>query len=134
MSSNIKSLVQMLLVAVLGSTIGVLCVIGAKHVLASKASEVVPQQGDFSTIVASVKNGNETPILITKTGCPACKKAKEWLAKNEINVFLVISDKQVDVASKLMEQTDTSAVPALITKNKIIVGFDEKVWESAKLK
>lgn len=134
MSPNLKSVIQTLLVAILGSVIGILCVTGAKQFMLKKESNVIPRHGDFASVIASVDVGINTPVLITRTGCPACKRAKEWLAKNNIPVRIIVSDKQAEISDLLMDKTEITAVPAIITKSQIIVGFDEQVWDNAKLK
>jgi glutaredoxin len=132
--SKIKSVVQTLLLAVIGSVVGVLCVVGARQLLKENESQVSPQRGDYSSIVSSIKPGNKLPILVTKKGCPACKAANEWLAQQEIDVHLIVSDDELELSDRLMMETQTSAVPLLITKKEIVVGFDKNVWEDVNFK
>lgn len=80
-------------------------------------------KGDYSVLVG------ESPVLYVATGCPACKKAKEFIGKNNLNVEI----RNISANPKWLEQLNglkINTVPTLLFKDKLVVGFSEHSYQA----
>jgi glutaredoxin len=68
--------------------------------------------------------------MLVREGCPACAKAKAWLASR--NIEIEARDVEADeVARQVAKTFPESVVPLLITDDAAVLGFSESTWTSA---
>lgn len=83
--------------------------------------------GDYSALY---KETNKSVVIFTTSTCPYCKRARELLAKHNIDYYDFITDKSPE-AQKHYETLGESAVPVLLIADRKIVGAREDVIEAA---
>ncbi|TLX46748.1 hypothetical protein C1E24_12125 [Pseudoalteromonas phenolica] len=117
---SIKSITILILIALLGWFGGSF----ASSYL-NKQDSVI--KGDYSALL------DKSPVLYVATGCPACKKAKEYIDNNNLNVEI----RNISSNPKWLEQLNSleiNTVPTLLFKEKLIIGFSEYNYQSLDIK
>lgn len=72
--------------------------------------------------------GQVDAVVISRKGCPACAKAKEWASQtNRSLVFVEVDDSPE--ARDIMRTLKAGGVPTLLVANASFTGFDEARWE-----
>jgi glutaredoxin-like YruB-family protein len=64
--------------------------------------------------------------IYSTPGCPWCKKAKNFLEKNDISFTDVDVSVDQSKAEEMIKKSGQMATPVIDIEGKIIVGFDEK--------
>jgi glutaredoxin len=83
---------------------------------------------DFNAELEQLKSAG--PVMLVREGCPACAKAKAWLASR--NIEIEARDVEADeVARQVAKTFPESVVPLLITDDAAVLGFSESTWTSA---
>lgn len=80
-------------------------------------------KGDYSALL------DKSPVLYVATGCPACKKAKEFIDNNNLNVEI----RNISSNPKWLQQLnglEINTVPTLLFKDKLVVGFSEHSYQA----
>lgn len=84
--------------------------------------------------VATKLRGSDVspPFIIVKKGCPFCEAAEKFVSANKINMRYLSIDDEKDRTKTVMDALGTDSFPTLVLKNRILVGFDQTLYEEAK--
>lgn len=64
-------------------------------------------------------------IVYSTPTCPWCKKAKEFLKKNNVKFKSVDVSSNSKAAQEMMKKSGQMGVPVIDVDGKIVIGFDE---------
>lgn len=81
--------------------------------------------GDYSSYI------NKKPALYVVKGCPACVRAKAYIAKYDLNIEIRDIGSNSEWARDLAK-FNLSSVPVLIQSDKITIGFSESNYNTLK--
>jgi glutaredoxin len=116
------------LVSVGGALLGVAIAFAAQHYFLARQQGVEVKTGDFSYLLPP-SAARTRPVVVAKTGCPACARAKQWLADQRVAYTLIVTDKDRVASAKILQGLDTASVPLLITPTGVVSGFDPDTWQ-----
>jgi mycoredoxin len=80
-------------------------------------------RGDYSQ---HFHNTQASLILYATTTCPWCKKTRAWLEQNHLVYELRLID-QDPAQQKIFQTLQQSGVPVLISQDRLLDGFNEKL-------
>ena len=87
--------------------------------------EAVEEEPDYEIPDAKV-------VLFCTSWCPDCRRARQWLDKNEIDYVEVDVDKNVEGAKRVREWANGNlTTPTLNISGNIIVDYDENAYQEA---
>lgn len=80
---------------------------------------------------ADVEAANATAIMISRSTCPHCARAKAWLAQHPELKVVVWENESDLVRSSLAQRLNTRVVPTLVLRDRVLRGFSEQNWAAA---
>lgn len=130
MNQTLKQLVRdfliLLALAVVAAALGVL--LGQWWKQRSERPTIEP----FAQQTLLMQLGDQ-PVLISRSTCPACKMAKEWLSQNRIVYRELVIDQDVS-ALELAKTIEVSVVPTFLIGSERINGFEVDALRQRLLK
>jgi mycoredoxin len=100
--------------------------VGGKWAAIEAVSFAAPSmlvRGDYS---AHFRSSSAPLILYATSTCPWCKKTRTWLEQNHVSYELRLID-QNPAEQKSFQSLRQAGVPVLISKDRLLDGFNEKL-------
>lgn len=124
MKKQIKNLIVNIVLMALTATVAIAIGSNLPHIINTWRGPV--KSGDFSSHIEKM------PYRLTLYGtstCPHCHSARAFLKQAGIAYNDILIDQSADAMTSF-KKLKQEGVPVLVSKNKLVTGFDEKAYDA----
>jgi len=120
----LKTVMHYALIVLFGSILGLAAILGIDRVSEDR-NYVGPsyQEGAFQEFTDAF---SADLVLVTLSTCPFCEKAAAFLEEREIGFRKLVLDQDAGARALFDEHFEIPAVPVLISRDKLLIGFDQE--------
>ena len=86
----------------------------------------------FGDRSALLRRANAPLVLFSLSTCPYCLQARAWLHQHQVPFKELVVDKSPQ-AQRLFDELKESGVPVLVTRDRLIRGFQPSAYADATL-
>jgi len=115
-----KTLFLKISIVILSLLLGFVCLYGIKSYQTS-----LPQSGNYSHIIDDL---DSEVVLVVLSNCGFCEQAKQYLKKYDVDFVELVLDLNNKEHAFFKQYFKDSYVPILYTRDKKVIGYDEKKY------